>query len=373
MNSLNPFRRASRASRWQPCAAILLAAFALPAEATLYTVGTGIGCTHADIQSAIDAAEANAGADTIRVSRSLAYTQQALVLATSQSLELLGGYPDCSETFDGVFTIVDGAGGATEPVMRITGNTGAVIVLRHLTIRNGDEDGDGKGGGIYFQGNGSLEIRDSGIINNLAGHGGGIYAEGTGADAELVIGSNVTISGNTARHNGGGVFAEGLLMVMREPDSVIAFNEAEGSAPFTGYGGGLVVNPKSAISAPFTAIAPCTAGVSPCSASPKSTMTLSCIYSPSSRRDRWRCATTSPPWRAAGCSCSPAWTSCRWGPGHLLTCGTLQSRTTSPRTALRCTWAKAPTPATRPTVAAFGSTWSCPTAPRRVRRPRTAA
>jgi len=239
------------------CAGVLLlasAAFAQPAAAALFAVGTGPGCTHGTVQAALDAAEASAGADEIRVSRSLGYTAQALVLTTGQMLDLSGGFASCGQAdSDGIFSIIDGAGGATEPVMRITVNSGGVVRLRYLTIRGGDEDGGGKGGGIYFKGNGSLQLRDSGIINNLAGHGGGIYAEGTGSDAGLIIGNNVTISGNTARGNGGGVFAEGLRMTMRDADSLIAFNEAEGSlSSGTGYGGGLVVNPKSDLHATAT-------------------------------------------------------------------------------------------------------------------------
>lgn len=240
-------------------AAVLLALMAAavgPAcvDAATFNVGTGTGCQHASLQAAINAAETSPGPDTIRISRSLAYTQQALTVSTGQQLELLGGFATCADAVpDGLFTAIDGAGGATEPVLRISLATGGVVTLRYLTIRNGDEDGSGKGGGIYYRGNGSVQVRDSAITGNLAGLGGGVYAEGSGGDAELIIGENVTIAGNTARYNGGGVFAEALEMAMREPGSIIAFNEALGTTvngiPVGGYGGGLVVNPTTSLAA----------------------------------------------------------------------------------------------------------------------------
>ena len=113
--------------------------------------------------------------------------------------------------------------------------------LRLLTISGGDEDGSGRGGGIYFRGNGVLEVRDSIITANLAGNGGGIYAEGTGSDAELIVGSNVLISNNTARFNGGGIVADQLEMSMLEPGSILLGNDALGVGGSGGYGGGLYV------------------------------------------------------------------------------------------------------------------------------------
>jgi hypothetical protein len=118
-----------------------------------------------------------------------------------------------------------------------------VIKLRHLTITGGDEDGGGAGGGIYFQGDGALEIIESNITNNSAAYGGGIYALGTGTNAELIISDSNIISGNTARYSGGGISIGGPVeMTMTAPNSIIAFNEAQGLAAGTGYGGGLQVS-----------------------------------------------------------------------------------------------------------------------------------
>jgi len=219
----------------------LLGLASTPLSAATYRVGLGDGCSHATIAAAIAAAEANPGADTIRVTRSLAYQQQSVILTTSQELEVTGGYATCAQASnDGVRTIIDGAGGATDPVLRITANTGALIRLRHLTIQGGDEDGDGLGGGIYFRGDGRLEIRDSHLQNNVAGYGGGLYALGQGPNAELVIGSGVIVGSNIARYSGGGVYVNSMRLTMTEPGSGFIFNQAVGLND-SGFGGGLML------------------------------------------------------------------------------------------------------------------------------------
>ena len=227
---------------------IVVCCTSLQAQAAIFTVGSGAGCSHGTIQSALNAAEASPGADTVRLTRSLTYEPEANTINTNQHLNVVGGFATCTQAAtDNIKTMVSGAGGATEPVFRITGQTGAIIKLRHLTISNGDEDGAGRGGGIFFRGDGLLEVIESTISNNIAGYGGGIYAEGTGTNAELAISNDVLITGNTARYNGGGVVVDSLEMTMMAPGSLIAFNEATGVfVPATGaitggYGGGLHV------------------------------------------------------------------------------------------------------------------------------------
>jgi hypothetical protein len=233
--------------RWLPFAAILLMAAALPARANVYAVGPDAGCTHATIQAAIDAAEANPGEDFIRIPHSQIWNNQALAINTAQTLSLEGYWSDCN-TLDtsGIKTTLDGAGNFGWPVLRIEGS-GHVINLDSFTIRNGDVLGNGsKGGGISYRGNGSLVVVNTAVINNTAGLGGGMYLEGTGSAATVQILGNVAINGNTARDSGGGVFAEAVHLSMEAPNSVIAFNEAVGYELFGvtvgGYGGGLVVN-----------------------------------------------------------------------------------------------------------------------------------
>lgn len=235
---------ATTAPRLAAPSALLFLFATASAPAAVFTVGSPVGpgqCTHGTIQSAISAAETSAGADTIRLTRSLTYEPEANSVNTSQELTIEGGYANCTAAFDGTYTIVSGFGGATEPVFRITGNTGALVRLRYLTISGGDEDGAGKGGGIYFRGDGLLEVSNSNIRQNTAGNGGGIYAEGTGTNAELVIGANVNVSSNIARYNGGGIVADQIEMTMLTADSAIFFNEAQGLGGTGGRGGGLYV------------------------------------------------------------------------------------------------------------------------------------
>ncbi|MCQ4165522.1 hypothetical protein [Tahibacter harae] len=221
-------------------AAVLAVTTAGTAQALVLTVGTPIGaCTHGTIQAAINAAETSAGADTIRLTRSLTYGPEANSVTTGQELTIEGGYLDCTAAADATNTVVSGTGGVTDPVFRITANTGAIVRLRRLTVSGGDEDGAGRGGGIYFRGGGILEISDSLITQNSAGYGGGIYAEGTDSTTELVIGANVAISNNTARYSGGGVVADGIEMSMLEANSILTGNHALGNGGTGGYGGGL--------------------------------------------------------------------------------------------------------------------------------------
>lgn len=222
---------------------------AIPAaEAAVYTVGSPSGagqpCTHGTIQSAINAANSNPGADTVRLTRSLTYQPEANTIATSQELTIEGGYATCTSTADTTNTVVSGTGGAQAPVFTIDTQTGGVVHLRRLTISGGDVAGNGTGGGIRLTGNGILQIDDSTITNNIAGYGGGIYANGTGSDAELVIGANVVISNNTARYDGGGIYSSGMETTMTAPGSFLVRNQATGVASGTytgGYGGGLYI------------------------------------------------------------------------------------------------------------------------------------
>lgn len=235
---------ATTAPRLAASATLLFLFATASAPAAVFTVGTPVGpgqCTHGTIQSAINAAESSPGADTVRLTRSLTYEPEANSVNTAQELTIEGGYANCTAAFDGTYTTVSGAGGATEPVFRITGNTGALIRLRYLTISGGDEDGAGKGGGIYFRGDGLLDVSNSNIRQNTAGNGGGIYAEGTGTNAELAIGANVNVSNNIARYNGGGIVADQIEMTMLTSDSAIFFNEAQGLGGTGGRGGGLYV------------------------------------------------------------------------------------------------------------------------------------
>lgn len=241
--SILPPRASASASGRRPLLAGLCGLLTLilsgPAAAAVLTVGVGSGCHHATVQAAVNAAQASPGSDTIRISRSQAWTAQQISIDSAQDIELIGGFATCAATApDGVKTILDGTGGARRPVLTIRGN--GVFRLRNLTITGGDQDGDDNGGGIYYEGGGILDIADTAINNNVAYAGGGIYAVGTGILAELVLGANVTVGYNTARNSGGGVVAKSIEMSLTGPGSSLMFNVAQGSDG-GGNGGGLTV------------------------------------------------------------------------------------------------------------------------------------
>jgi hypothetical protein len=217
-----------------------------PAHATIYTVGTGGGCTHTTLQAAVTAAEASPPeADFIRVTTAT-YSQQQVSIFSPQALDIVGGYAACNDAAPtpNSRATLDGNGGSALPVLHIVVPTGGIVRLRNLVIRRGDRAGDGEGGGIYFEGNGRLEVRDTNITNNSAGYGGGIYARGTGIDARVIFAENVTVVGNTARRSGGGVYVEQTRFDMTSTGSGIYLNEALGEGG-GGFGGGLIVLAKS--------------------------------------------------------------------------------------------------------------------------------
>ena len=223
------------------CALALLFA-AAHADAAVYAVGTEPGCTHATIQEAVDAAEANPEEDFIRIPHSRVWSEAAVVIDTDQTLWLEGFWADCN-TIDFAATVIDGAGGSASSVLRIDTGANGIVRMSWLTLRGGDPSVfDGQGGGIHFSGRGRLELsNDIAVINNQAASGGGIYADGDVAEAQVHIGANVVVSGNTAIRDGGGVFVNGMTMTMEAPNSIIAFNRAIGDSGARGYGGGLVI------------------------------------------------------------------------------------------------------------------------------------
>src|SRR5690606_23446674 len=189
--------------------AVSLVAGALPVGAATLTVGAASsGCNHTNIQAAVNAAQNNPGADTVRISRSAAWAAQAISIDSDDELTLIGGYAECgSANPQGPKTLISGSGGAAAPVLTIRGN--GTTYLRNLDIEDGDNP-NGQGGGIDWRGGGILDIADTDIVNNVAGYGGGIFAHGTNTISEVVVGDNVTIGFNTARFNGGGLLAAGL-------------------------------------------------------------------------------------------------------------------------------------------------------------------
>lgn len=235
--TLRPFTRAA--------SALVALCVMGSADAVVFTVGAGAGCTTPSLQAAIDAARDTPGPDEIRVASNQTYTAQALRIG-QQDVVIEGGYADCAAATPTGSTLVSGEGGSNAPVFSITGS--GVRDLRRLAIIRGDASPlDGEGGGISFAGSGELILRNVAINQNRAAYGGGINFRATAIPAVLSIESGTTISSNTAQISGGGVRIEGFpaRMFMLNPQTAIFSNVALGvnlatGQPEGGFGGGIL-------------------------------------------------------------------------------------------------------------------------------------
>jgi len=102
----------------------------------------------------------------------------------------------------------------------------AIVTLTNVSISN--NTGRGRGGGIYTE-RGSLTLTDVIINGNAAGEGGGIYINGTPTSLTDVI-----VNGNTVNTNGGGIYTDRTRLTMRRVS--LTNNSAEE------YGGGIWVS-----------------------------------------------------------------------------------------------------------------------------------
>jgi predicted outer membrane repeat protein len=221
-------------------------AFSVPAaHATAYFMvgagGTQAGCGYATIQQAVDAEAAYHGNDDrIYITRTQTYTAQAITVG-AQGVRIIGGVDDCNHYEPSGVTVVSGAGGAASSVFTIRG--AANVTFSNLDITDGDDGSAGAGGGIDYQGSGTLAIDHTNVEGNRAGYGGGINVNGTGGPALLVIGRETLITNNIAGTSGGGIRVEGNARLrMLLPQAFVAFNDAS-----NGFGGGIeIVGPAQA-------------------------------------------------------------------------------------------------------------------------------
>lgn len=217
-------------------------------------------CTDDNIQSAIYATANNGSAcpAKIFITHGHSYTAQALTIPdTGKSITLIGQADDvpcgtsdlsicigdtCPPPATAPLVTISGAGQTGQSVLHIEGTND--ITLRYITISRGMLGDDQSGGGIYFDGAGSLTLDTSVVSFNQAGRGGGIEFTGSGG-ATLRLGANTLILGNTAsasgtddfRSGGGGIRVEGdARLIAVQPLTLITSNHAP-----AGYGGGVEV------------------------------------------------------------------------------------------------------------------------------------
>lgn len=221
--------------------AIIVALPAVPAAAAIYRVGSGAGCTHATIQSAIDAAVATASADEIRISGTQYTLQNLLIQDDSGGLTMTGGFASCTAAapVTGQRTIIGGINGSPwQPVLRVANPYR--VVLQNLDIRDGHAWLTASGAGISMSSNraGELRLVDTLVRGNtqMNGQGGGIAIRDTQSpygDAVLVLAGNSGVSSNTATTSGGGIHCVGSAVVL-EGSSFVSQNLAD-----SGDGGGI--------------------------------------------------------------------------------------------------------------------------------------
>lgn len=106
------------------------------------------------------------------------------------------------------------------------------LTLRDTTIQNGDAYWYYDGGGIFSQG--QLTIENSTLSGNNGYEGGGVSATAVTITGSRIIDNRA--DGPTGG-TGGGIFAQNLTLI----DSTVAGNTADGEDEFTGHGGGVYV------------------------------------------------------------------------------------------------------------------------------------
>lgn len=228
--------------------------FQPPPELYVGDVASDSACTHNDIQSAIDAATCIYGTK-IFVTREHTYTSQSLNIS-DKNVTLIGRGDgiSCGPVTIGICDPIIGCPPPpTAPLVIIGGTNGASVItingtsnvtLRYLDITNVGNNANGNGGGVDFDGSGSLTLDTSWVANNHAANGGGVYFNGSGASpSTLSVLAHSEIFSNTADGDGGGILVAGnSVLNVLQSDILIQFNNAPG-----GNGGGIdVIGPAKA-------------------------------------------------------------------------------------------------------------------------------
>lgn len=197
-------------------------------------VATDSKCGANTIQAAIDSV--SCPNTQIYITGEHLYTKQALNIQ-GKSLSLVGSTDLCgvvpASPTSAVRTI-SGKGQTSSSVITIGGSS--AVTLDGIEITGGQIDGNSSGGGIFFNGTGSLTLIDTLIFGNSAGFGGGINMSPSGGDATLTIGSGTVIEENTAQTSGGGILiSDNTRLFMLADNSTVLLNTAGV------YGGGIAI------------------------------------------------------------------------------------------------------------------------------------
>lgn len=208
------------------------------------------GCDFTTVQAAIDAA-ANGDKigvlDPVHTEQGITVDKDVTILGQAPEGTIVQGHEQWREATHSVFFIAEGA----------------TAILKDLTIRHGNPETDMEsGGGIHNRGTvtlercvvtennasaggginnfGSMTLIESTVSDNVADGSGEFYTKcGTGGGIKgeqgpLVV-INSTVSGNSSRGNGGGIFVA-CKCVLELTNSTVSGNEATG-----GSGGGIYI------------------------------------------------------------------------------------------------------------------------------------
>ena len=127
---------------------------------------------------------------------------------------------------------LSGGGVNTNALFRVQG--GASLQLNRLTLSDVDSGNDG--GAVVVNGDGSVEINDSVIENNIAFQGGGLINDGTG----LVEINRSTFRGNEADFKGGAILNRNGTVEINDSTFEGNYSEWWGGAIFASEDAGVV-------------------------------------------------------------------------------------------------------------------------------------
>lgn len=221
-----------------------------------FYVGSDSKCNYTTIQAAItDVSTIATCAPTIVISSEHSWTEHLTI--TDRSLTLIGTTSNCGTSgttgFSGTSEVatatptspqltINGAGDTTTSVITINGNSN--VTLKYIEITGGNPSFIGsRGGGILFNGTGSLTLDTTTVDANQAGLGGGIAMSPTG-NATLALLTNALITNNTAVFGGGIVTSgAGTTTLTVGPNASVSNNIADnsGGGIFFGTAGSLTI------------------------------------------------------------------------------------------------------------------------------------
>src|SRR6185312_7114038 len=211
-----------------------------------------VHCQYNDIQSAInDVGECRT---IIDITHEHTYTHQHLGIDNKPNLTLQGWGdgvtcadipgpldfpPYAPPDSTAPLLSLDGSSDGGGSVLYVTGNSN--VGLHNLTVLRGEnlgnDDNNSVGGGIHFDGQGSLYLTRSTVSYNEAGFGGGIDVNGSSGPVALTLDANTLVITNTAHTSGGGIRVRGnARLYALKPSTLIGYNHAP-----NGYGGGIEV------------------------------------------------------------------------------------------------------------------------------------